>query len=445
MTANTVLRSVLFLAALFASGCASDSWVGQDNKSALTGKRVSILNYGVDLMPDSDSLKKNILIPAPEPVLEWAQAGGMAHHAMQNPELPAKIIKAWEEKIGSGESAGDMLIAEPVGENGVIYTIDSKALVRAFAVSNGKKLWETPLFPKKISAGVTVLGTGLALDNGMLFATTGMGDVVALNAKNGREIWRIHLPSPVRSTPAVYGGRLFVLTADNKLVALAEDNGRILWQHYAFLESVSLLGKAAPALDSGIGVAVFASGEVLGFRPENGSILWAESLGATRANDAASEINDIRARPVISNNKVFVITSGGLLSALDLKTGSVVWEREIEGINQPWLAGETLYVVSSYAELVALEASTGKILWINKLAQWEDTEKKKGRLLWTGPILAGNRLILTNSAGKAVAVSPQTGTIIGWDDIDTVGTLPPIVLDGTLFFITHNAKLMAYR
>ena len=79
------------------------------------------------------------------------------------------------------------------------------------------------------------LGAGLALDNGMLFASTGAGYVVALDAKNGREIWRTRLTSPVRSAPAVYGGRLYVLTSDNKLVALAEDDGRILWQHYAFL------------------------------------------------------------------------------------------------------------------------------------------------------------------------------------------------------------------
>ncbi len=444
MKRRTAFRFAFFSALLMLSACAGDSWVGEDGKSALTGKRLSILNYGTDLTPDADSLKKIILLPAPETVESWKQAGGLPHHAMQNPALPPKIIQAWQADIGEGSRSDNLLIAEPVGENGVIYTIDARALVRAFAVSSGKRLWETPLF-KNGSGGVKVLGSGLALDNGMLFAATGTGDVAALDAKNGREIWRIRLPSPVRSAPAVYGGRLFVLTADNKLVALAEDDGRILWQHYAFLESVSLLGKAAPALDKGIGVAVFASGEVLGFRPENGSILWTEALGAARTNDAAAEINDIRARPVISDDKVFVITSGGLLSALDLKSGAAVWEREIEGINQPWLAGETLYVVSAHAELVALEAATGKILWINRLARWEDPENKKGRLFWTGPILAGNRLILTNSAGKAVAVAPQTGTIIGWEDIDDVGTLPPIVLNDILFFITHNAKLVAYR
>lgn len=418
------------------SACASDEPV-------LTGRKVSVLTYGRELMPDAD-LKKTYLLPEPETVPAWMQAGGVSHHVMQNPALAPKIMQAWKISIGQGSSKKSVLLAEPVGQKGIVYTIDSAGYVQAVSSVNGKKIWGTAL-PEKKSGRVSTVGTGLALAEGRLFASLGTGQVVALDANNGTELWRVNLNSPVRSAPAVYGGRLFVVTADNRLTALAQDDGRTLWQHYAFLENVSLLGRAAPAIDNGIGVAAFASGDVMAFRPENGSILWTESLGGTRMNDAGAEINDIRARPVIDADKVFVVSSGGLLSALDLKTGGVIWEREIGGINQPWLAGDVLYIVSSYAELTALEASSGKILWVNQLTQWLDPEKKKGRLLWTGPVMAGNRLILTNSDGKAIAVAPQTGTIIGWDDIDDRGTLPPIVLNDTLFFITENGNLIAYR
>ena len=418
------------------SACASDEPV-------LTGRKVSVLTYGRELMPDAD-LKKTYLLPEPETVPAWTQAGGVSHNVMQNPALAPKIMQAWKISIGQGSSKKSVLLAEPVGQKGIVYTIDSAGYVQAVSSVNGKKIWGTAL-PEKKSGRISTVGTGLALAEGRLFASLGTGQVVALDANNGTELWRVNLNSPVRSAPAVYGGRLFVVTADNRLTALAQDDGRTLWQHYAFLENVSLLGRAAPAIDNGIGVAAFASGDVMAFRPENGSILWTESLGGTRMNDAGAEINDIRARPVIDADKVFVVSSGGLLSALDLKTGGVIWEREIGGINQPWLAGDVLYIVSSYAELTALEASSGKILWVNQLTQWLDPEKKKGRLLWTGPVMAGNRLILTNSDGKAIAVAPQTGTIIGWDDIDDKGTLPPIVLNDTLFFITENGNLIAYR
>ena len=443
MKKSFFLKAFAFCLAAVAAACSSDT-AYDENGSSLTGERISVLNYGADLTADNNTLKKTISLPAPQENPAWKQAGGISTHVMQNPYLAEKIGIAWKKSIGAGSKKYSPLIAEPVGENGVVYTIDARALVRAFDTSNGKRIWQKRLRDKE-SSNATSLGTGLALDNGRLFAATGDGNVFALNAGNGEELWKASLGSPVRSAPAVYGGRLFVLTADNRLIALAEADGAVLWKHYAFLEAVSFLGKASPALNAGTGIAVFPSGEILAFRPESGNILWSESLGASRLNDAGAEINDIRARPVIDGQRVFVLTSGGLLSAFDLKSGAVLWEKEIGGINQPWVAGKTMYVVTTYAELVALDTASGKILWINKLARWADPETKENRLTWTGPVMAGSRLIVTNSDGKAIAVSPQTGTILGWDDIDSKGTLSPIVFDGTLFFVTHNGQLAAYR
>ena len=277
-----------------ASACASDEPV-------LTGRKISVLTYGRELMPDAD-LKKTYLLPEPESVPAWTQAGGLSHHVMQNPALAPKIMQAWKISIGQGSSKKSVLLAEPVGQKGIVYTIDSAGYVQAVSAANGKKIWGTLLPEKGAARRVSTVGSGLALAEGRLFASLGTGQVVALDANNGTELWRVDLNSPVRSAPAVYGGRLFVVTADNRLTALAQDDGRTLWQHYAFLESVSLLGRAAPAIDNGIGVAAFASGDVIAFRPENGSILWTESLGGTRINDAGAEINDIRARPVIDGD-----------------------------------------------------------------------------------------------------------------------------------------------
>ena len=437
MKNRRLFQTILLCSVAVTAACSSDD-------AGLTGTRLSVLAYGNELMPDTD-LKKNYLIPEPENVPAWTQAGGLSHHVMQNPALPAKIMQAWKVSIGKGAGRKSVLLAEPVGRNGIVYTVDSAGTVQAFSVAAGKKIWSIPLAEKSGSKSVGTIGSGLALDESRLFVSLGTGEVVAMDAGNGSELWRVDLNSPVRSAPTVYGGRVFVLTADNKLFALAQDDGRTLWQHYSFFESFSLLGKAAPAIDRGIGIAVFASGDVVAFRPENGSILWTESLGVSRINNTGMEINDIRARPVIADDRVFVVSNGGLLSALDLKNGSVIWEREIGGINQPWLAGDVLYVLSSYDELVALDASDGKILWVNRLTRWSDPEKKKGRLIWTGPVMAGSRLILVNSDGKVIAAAPQTGTIIGWDEIGDAGTLPPIVLENTLFFVTENGKLIAYR
>ena len=72
-------------------------------------------------------------------------------------------------------------------------------------------------------------------------------------------------------------------------------------------------------------------------------------------------------------------------------------------------------------------------------------EKRKRPVYWQGPILAGGRLILTNSLGQIVEASPQDGRVLSTmagSDLIEVG---PIVANGTLFILSNDGVLTAYR
>jgi glucose dehydrogenase len=124
-----------------------------------------------------------------------------------------------------------------------------------------------------------------------------------------------------------------------------------------------------------------------------------------------SSLSDIDAAPVIDNGRVYAVGQGGRMVALELTTGQRLWELNIAGISTPWVAGEWIFVVTDDARLVAIARATGKIRWISQLARYEDAEDKKGPISWNGPVLAGGRLILTNSAGQMASVNPTDGTL----------------------------------
>ncbi len=68
------------------------------------------------------------------------------------------------------------------------------------------------------------------------------------------------------------------------------------------------------------------------------------------------------------------------------------------------------------ADVVAMVRDTGKVRWVTPLTRYED-EKKRVPVLWGGPVLAGDRLLLTSSLGDLVAVSPYTGEVMGKVDL----------------------------
>ena len=65
----------------------------------------------------------------------------------------------------------------------------------------------------------------------------------------------------------------------------------------------------------------------------------------------------------------------------------------------PWVAGDWVFVATDEAKVIAMARTTGKIRWIAELPRWEKPKDKKGPIFYSGPILAGQRLILTGSNG----------------------------------------------
>jgi len=289
------------------------------------------------------------------------------------------------------------------------------------------------------------LAGGLSYDDGKIFVSTGFAQVVALNAKTGEVLWRQNVSGPMRGAPTVFGGRVLVQTVDNQTHALSADDGKTLWTHSGISEGASLLGGSSPAVDNGVVVVAYSSGEVYALRLDTGVVLWADSLASMRRTDQVSTLTDIRGRPVIDRGRVYAVSNSDMLAAIDLRSGRRLWDRDIGSIQSPWIAGDYLYVISNSPELVALEAKTGRVRWVTPLQRFEDEDDKSGRLVWTGPVLAGDRLIIGSSEGWALSVSPYTGQVLGKERMPDGVTIAPVVADKTLYFLTEDADLVAYR
>ena len=133
------------------------------------------------------------------------------------------------------------------------------------------------------------------------------------------------------------------------------------------------------------------------------------------------------------------------MAALDLRTGRRLWQKEIGGLENPWVAGDYIFLITNDAEITAISRDDGRIHWVRALPRYEDIEDQEDPIIWTGPILASDRLIVAGSHGEAMAISPYTGRILGTVEMPDGVSVPPIAAGGTVFFLANDAELVAYR
>lgn len=436
------IRLVLVVCAALGLSACSD-WMGEKEAPPLPGKRISVLSGEKSLAAEVRGEPAAIKLPPPEPNDDWPQSGGYSNHAMHHMQVGDSLQRVWRSSIGEGSSKRAKLLAQPIVAEGRVFTLDSAAEIRAFDARTGAKVWSVDITPK--GEDDTFSGGGLAYEDGQLFVSTGFAQVVSLDAANGAVLWRQTLSGPMRGAPTVRAGRVFVITVDNQTHALAAEDGAVLWTHQGISEAASLLGGTSPAVDGNVVVVPYSSGELFALRIDNGSVLWQEQLATMRRTEGAATLTDIRARPIIDRGRVYAIGHADFLLAVDLRSGRRLWEREIGGIQSPWVGGDYLFLVSNNNEAIALDAKTGKIIWVTQLQIWKDEEDRTGRIVWAGPILASDRLILASSHGRLVSLSPYTGVVLGTDKVSDGVSIAPAVAQGSVYFLTDDADLVAYR
>jgi outer membrane protein assembly factor BamB len=423
------------------AGC--DTWFGADEKPPLPGQRVPVLVHQRDLAADAAPGAQPIVLPEPISNTDWPQAGGYPHHAMRHLRANVSGSPQWRVSVGAGINDSQPRLPPPVVAGGRIFAMDADHRVSAFDAGSGALAWQTELAAD--TDDDDVITGGLAYDQGRVFASTGFAEVVALNAQTGAELWRKRVSGPIHSSPTVAAGRLMVISIDNVLHVLSAETGARLWTFQSPSDSASLVGGASVAVDAGVVVAPFASGELVGLRIENGRPLWTETLTSSRRTDELATIAQIRARPVIDGGRVFALSYAGNMAALDLRSGQRMWDRSIGGLEQPWVAGETVFLVTNESEVVAVAAGNGRIRWVTKLPAFEDEEEKRDPILWKGPVLMGNQLVFVGSNAQLLVLSPDDGKITAQHALPDGAAADPVVAGGTLYVLTVGGDLLAFR
>jgi outer membrane protein assembly factor BamB len=451
-------RVIIALTALsLLGGCGVFDGKGKP-KTPTIGERIPVLAGESRVEADPALADAPIMLPAAQANADWAQPGGNAAKAMSHVALGASLGRAWMTNIGRGSEPRQRLGSGPVVAGGRVYTIDTQAVVRAFDAASGAVVWSREVGdPKDRRGGISILtgestgahgllfGGGVAFDNGRLYATSGLGDVEAIDAATGAQVWRVRPGGPLRGAPTIANENVYVTTQDNQLFAINPADGKVRWTQAGTVEVAGVFGAASPAAAQGTVVAGFSSGELIAFRYENGRPVWQDALARTSIATAVGTLSDVDAHPVIDNGRVFALGQGGRMIAHELNTDQRLWEINIAGIATPWVAGEWIFVVTDQAQLLAVARGTGRIKWITQLPRYRDEADKKGRVGWVGPVLAGDRLVLGNSRGQIVSVSPQDGTIQSTVETKMSISLPMAVAGNTLYVLHDEGRLTAWR
>lgn len=440
---TSVLRSLLIALPLVGllSACGSGPPVLSEEEKAA---RITINPFQENLTPDPALAAATIKLPAAQPSKDWLQAGLVSAKIPGNLDAAPEFREAWRSSVGEGSGEIKRIVAAPVVKDGRIYTIDSAQKVTAFDATNGRRIWDKQLKAANPHWDEFSVGGGLGIAGDKLIVASGFAYVTALSLADGSELWVRRVESPLSSSPAIMGNRAYLTSTNNDFYAIDTDNGEILWNDQALAESARVLSSPSPAVTQDILAVGYSSGELIAYLPANGRRLWSETLTSTGRYTPLSAINDIAGKPTIQDGVVYAASHSGVLTAIDARSGARIWSRTFGSRQGPVIGGEYLFVVGTDGVVACFNKIDGKLAWKRDLPEFKDGNREN-RIVWTGPLMVSDKLVVVSSEGKVLSLSPQNGETLSELNTGQSIFIEPIAAAGKIFVLTDQANLIAIK
>ncbi len=191
--------------------------------------------------------------------IEYGEAGGslLAVEA-------ATGRQRWELKAGHYIHSSP-LVDEPRGQ---VLVGANDGLVRAADLASGRLRWE-------FETGGPIKGQPVVDPDGTVFVASFDGQLYALSAGTGQELWRRRLSFQLYNTPLVYESLVIAGGSSGRLLALDRATGEVRW---VAPTGASMVGGAA-LVGRDLLAAAGTDGQVFLYAASTGRPLWSHSTG----------------------------------------------------------------------------------------------------------------------------------------------------------------------
>jgi outer membrane protein assembly factor BamB len=268
----------------------------------------------------------------------------------------------------------------------------------------------------------------------------GQGNLKPLPATDMKSNWHQHYYVESKDLKRLlpYRSKDLVYTADTKgfVHVYSADKGKLVWKKS--FEKKSFIS----------GPILFKDTLYIGTK--TAKLLAISALRDAELKWEASLASLANAPVEVGHGLVFVRTQDGMLSALDQKTGVLVWRYVKENpvltlptASRPVLSSYGLLLASADGRLVCLAPETGEVLWESFVSMprgRSEVERMVDSI--ADPVVVKDLAFVASYQGNISAIHLQTGNIAWQQELSTWEQL--LVLPGQLIASTTKGEVIAF-
>jgi outer membrane assembly lipoprotein YfgL len=336
------------------------------------------------------------------------------------PQIAGRQV--WAARVDGGLP----FVLMPAVRDGQFIVAGGDGSVVALNANDGREVWRG-------SAG-TRLTAGVGSDGRYAAVVTRDNELVVLD--RGVESWRKRLGSLVSTAPLVAGERVFVMGVDRAVHTYDAQDGRYLWALQRPGEALTLAqpGVLAAFKDT---LLVGQGQRLTGVDPLRGTVRWEVGLANPRGTNEVERVADLVGPAMRAGDTVCARAFQAAVGCADAQRGTLLWTKNAGGAQALGGDGELVAAADPSGRLSAWRTLTGDLAW--------NSEHLLHRGL-SGVVVVGRTVVVGDFEGQVHfldRVNGKTLLRLPTDGSQVIGA--PVVSGNTILVVTRNGGLFAFR
>lgn len=262
----------------------------------------------------------------------------------------AKPVVAWQVNVGD---AGHYIFTPAIVGNSVFAASNRGNLVRLNA-ANGKTLWR--LDTKAALSG------GVGVSENMVLVGTSKGSVLAYDLE-GKPLWQSRVSSEVLSAPQAAGEFVVVRSGDSRIFGLDARDGSRRWEYQTTPPPLTLRSNPGVIIVEGFVIAGMPAGKLVVLNLTNGGLVWETVVAAPKGDNELERITDIAGPPLVETGRVCAATFQGRAACYETQKGGQLWARPASSVGSLAADDLSVYLSEDNGSVVALDRNSGASVW----------------------------------------------------------------------------------
>ena len=262
----------------------------------------------------------------------------------------AKLAVAW--KVGIADAGRYVFTPAIFGDS--VYAAGNRGDLLRINATNGKTLW-------RIDTKAPLSG-GVGVGENMVLVGTSKGSVLAYDIE-GKSLWQSKVSSEVLGAPQAAGEFVVVRSGDSRIFGLDARDGSRRWEYQTTPPPLTLRANPGVIIVDNLVIAGMPAGKLVVLNITNGGLVWETVVAAPKGDNELERITDIAGPPLVEPGRVCASTFQGRAACYETQKGGQLWARPASSVGSLAADDLSVYLSEDTGSVVALDRNTGASVW----------------------------------------------------------------------------------